>query len=399
MKILFTIFLSFNFISSNFSTACTTFCIHTDNDLVFGRNYDFMIGNGIVFVNKAGVIKNAFTSQQPAAHWVSKYGSVTFNQFGREFPTGGINQTGLVVELMWLDDTRYPEADNRPATGGVLQWIQYQLDNCETIQEVIDTDKDIRIPQKAVPIHFLISDKYGNSATLEFLDGKLKVHKSDEMKFEVLTNDTYDKSIEYYNSQLNKLPAGTDYERNSLNRFAKTCSMIKEYQNKSDKNTVDYAFKILNDVDQGEHTKWSIVYDIKNMKIYFKTFEYQNIKNIEITSLDFNCSAPSKMIDINNDYIGNINSKFIDYSYNTNRKLIEDSYNGVDFLKNVSSEDKDLTAKYPEELTCRSKSSIENDKADSQKNFPYEGLYIFTGVILVMGVFTAYKIKNVKRNK
>lgn len=61
MKILFTIFLSFNFISSNFSTACTTFCIHTDNDLVFGRNYDFMIGNGIVFVNKAGVIKNAFT--------------------------------------------------------------------------------------------------------------------------------------------------------------------------------------------------------------------------------------------------------------------------------------------------------------------------------------------------
>jgi choloylglycine hydrolase len=28
--------------------------------------------------------------------WISKYGSITFNQYGREFPTGGMNEKGLV---------------------------------------------------------------------------------------------------------------------------------------------------------------------------------------------------------------------------------------------------------------------------------------------------------------
>ena len=164
------------FLCSNVSRSCTTFTIKTDDELVFGRNYDFNIGYGLVFINKKGVIKNAMTSQQPGAEWISKYGSVTFNQFGREFPTGGINEAGLVVELMWLDDTKYPAKDERPAMGGVLQWIQYQLDNCETIQEVIDTDKLIRIPTAAVPIHFLITDKYGNSAA--YSDGLMCRSKS-----------------------------------------------------------------------------------------------------------------------------------------------------------------------------------------------------------------------------
>ena len=34
------------------------------------------------------------------ASWVSKYGSVTFNQYGRELPTGGMNEAGLVVETI-----------------------------------------------------------------------------------------------------------------------------------------------------------------------------------------------------------------------------------------------------------------------------------------------------------
>ena len=76
--------------------------------------------------------------------WVSKYGSITFNQYGKEFPTGGMNEKGLVVELMWLDETRYPEPDQRGVLN-VLQWIQYQLDNSQTIDEVIASDKKIRI--------------------------------------------------------------------------------------------------------------------------------------------------------------------------------------------------------------------------------------------------------------
>src|SRR5437588_12500069 len=98
--------------------ACTTFCLRSPGEVLFGRNYDFTIGDALIFVNKRGLSKTATDgdSRNPAK-WVAKYGSVTFNQFGRENPTGGMNEMGLVVEQMWLDETEYPNDDARTTLG------------------------------------------------------------------------------------------------------------------------------------------------------------------------------------------------------------------------------------------------------------------------------------------
>ncbi len=53
---------------------------------------------------------------------------------------GGMNETGLAIELMWLDDTAYPMPDSR-STVYDLQWIQYQLDTAKNIEEVVATIK------------------------------------------------------------------------------------------------------------------------------------------------------------------------------------------------------------------------------------------------------------------
>ena len=91
-------------LAADAADACTTFCLRNGDQLLFGKNYDWQIGDGQLLVNLSGRRKSA----DPEAHasparWVSKYGSVTFNQYGREFPMGGINEAGLVIELMWLD--------------------------------------------------------------------------------------------------------------------------------------------------------------------------------------------------------------------------------------------------------------------------------------------------------
>ena len=39
--------------------------------------------------------------RQPA-RWTSKFGSVTFNQYGKDNPMGGVNERGLVIEVMEL---------------------------------------------------------------------------------------------------------------------------------------------------------------------------------------------------------------------------------------------------------------------------------------------------------
>ena len=395
------IFLSVIIIQMIFLTgypvySCTTFCIHAGDELVFGRNYDWSVGDGIVFVNKRDVVKTAFTKKGSPACWVSKYGSVTFNQYGREFPTGGMNEAGLVIELMWLDETKYPEQDTRNTVGGILQWIQYQLDNCETIQEVIDTDKFLRIPEGAVPVHYLISDKYGNTASIEFLNGKLVQHSGETMNFKTLTNDTYEKSVEYLKT-LKEFGGTADFsdDGSSRNRFARACSMVNDYSKEANGNAVDYGFEILNMVSQGSSTKWSIVYDIKNMKVYFKTYDESKIKNIKFASLDFNCSSPVVMIDINTKLEGNINSNMIEYSSQANRDLIEGSYNKVDFLRDIPADYREEAAAYPEKLNCRSKSENQLNTSESNSDYIKTPYVILIGLVLSSIVL----IVNFKRRK
>src|SRR6185503_11458637 len=121
----------------NHCLACTTFCLISKHNILFGRNYDFSVGDGLIFINKRGVAKEATMQEGPnPVKWVSKFGSVTFNQFGRENPTGGMNEMGMVVEEMWLDETEYPKADSRP-TIDTQQWIQYLLDTSATTAEAI----------------------------------------------------------------------------------------------------------------------------------------------------------------------------------------------------------------------------------------------------------------------
>jgi len=335
--------------------ACTTFFINKNGQMVFGRNYDWITGNGMVCTNLRGLAKTSDeTHDGKTISWVSKYGSITFNQYGKEFPTGGMNEKGLVVELMWLDGTKYPTADERPAIGE-LQWIQYQLDNCSTVDELIATDKKLRIASKGTtPQHFLVADAKGNAATIEFFDGKMSVHKDDGLSFPVLTNDTYTSSIEQ--TAIATSAAGgsnISFSNNSIDRFAKACNMVKAFQ-QGDITTsvIDYSFSILDKVAQGTHTKWSIVYDITNKKIYFKSKGFEKIKDVSFSAFDFNCSSSAKAWELNQDIKGDVAKLFGNYSEDLNRKIVEKSFDESSSEFTVSEEGRRQTWHYPAGIYC-----------------------------------------------
>jgi len=241
----------------------------------------------------------------------------------------------------------------------------------------------LRIPEGAVPVHYLISDKYGNTASIEFLNGKLVQHSGETMNFKTLTNDTYEKSVEYLKT-LKEFGGTADFsdDGSSYNRFARACSMVNDYSKEANGNAVDYGFEILNRVSQGSSTKWSIVYDIKNMKVYFKTYDESKIKNIKFALLDFNCSSPVEMIDINSNLEGNINSNMIEYSSQANRDLIEGSYNKVDFLRNIPADYRNEASSYPEKLNCRTKSENQLNSSENNSDYIKAPFLIFTGIIL-----------------
>jgi len=334
------------------ATACTTFFIHHKGEMIFGRNYDWVTDAGLVCTNQRGLYKTSYKmADGETISWMAKYGSITFNQYGKEFPTGGMNEKGLVVELMWLDETKYPGADKRPSIS-VLQWIQYQLDNCATIEEVIATDKYLRITTTSAPLHYLVADANGNAATIEFLDGKLSVHKGNDLPFPVLTNSTYQES------KLSATPkSGSNYEsfqNNSIERFAKACRMVQQFtENKIKIPVVDYAFTILDNVSQGEHTKWSIVYDLKNKTIRFKTKSFTTVKTISISAFNFSCSVSSKAYDMNQAGKNDVSKSFKNFTPVLNRTVLEKAIQESAREVPISENTRENMLSYAEKSQCR----------------------------------------------
>ncbi|MCB0278514.1 MAG: hypothetical protein KDD94_03380 [Calditrichaeota bacterium] len=317
------------------SEACTTFCLKFKDELIFGKNYDWNVDIGLVYINKRDISKRSFPDKSGRqVDWRSKYGSVTFNQYGREFPSGGINETALAIELMWLDDTDYPD-DKRPAVD-CLQWIQFQLDQSANINDIIANDKHLRIGSQG-KIHFLVSDANGNSYAIEFLNGQLVLNPSN-----ALTNDTFQRSDRYAKSGLMN-----PYSKGSLDRFATAQKLVKNYDRQE---LIPYGFQILDQVAQ-RNTKWSIIYDLKDRKIYFRSKRFRSIKSLAMSDFDFSPDSPVRYYDINQADTGDIADKFQDYQLAVDEAILRSAVRQTRFITNTPDSTIHRWATFPQNYT------------------------------------------------
>ena len=322
-------------------TACTTFCLDAGGRLVFGANYDWDTGIGLVMVNKRTVAKVALTGRP--ARWTSRFASITFNQYGREFPTGGMNEAGLTIALMGLDATQYPVVDSRPSVG-ILEWIQYQLDVSATIDDVIAQSQSVRIAG-GKGLHYLICDRTGRAATIEFLGGALVAHKDEALPVAALANNTYEDSIAYLKTITGfggsrPVPTGI----NSLERFARAASLMRQTPAGTD--PVARAFEILDAVHQPDYTKWSIVYDPTEGAVFFRTDRHPEVRSIAFQSVDASCASSVKVLDLNDD------SGWADYTTERNMSLVYAAYDQTPFLAGASDEERRDTALHPDQDVC-----------------------------------------------
>lgn len=327
--------------------ACTTFCLKHGPEAVFGKNYDWSVGDGMVMVNKRGMAKAAaLPPREKPATWVSRYGSVTFNQYGREFPNGGMNEAGLVVELMWLDDTVYPAADGRPGLG-CLEWIQYQLDNYATAAEVARNAGRLRISSGA-KVHFLACDKSGGCASVEFIGGRPVVHTGASLPARALANHTYEDSLRF--RERNGGDAKALQGTGSLQRFTRALERVEEYAARGG-DPIRYAFDTLDSVAQGAYTRWSIVYDLRAGRVYWRTRENRKIRSVTLAAFNFSCAAPVKLLDIEAG-AGDVAHLFADYTPAANRGLVTSSVHQTEFLAGMPEEEIAEAARHPETTSC-----------------------------------------------
>jgi choloylglycine hydrolase len=323
--------------------ACSTFCVHLGGRTFFGRNYDFDIGDALVMVNPSGLQKKGIQSDGPK--WTATFGSVTFNQFGRDHPTGGMNETGLIVELMWLDEAKYPGPDKRAALG-VLEWIQYQLDTAATVDDVLSSDAKVRINGR-VPLHYLVSDRSGRAATVEFLRGKLVAHVDDNLPVPVLTNSTYRESLEFFTARRSKVPGGNG----SVERFARAAMRLDALKGSPVADPVTILFTVLDDVAQ-PNTRWSIIYDQTRRAVYFRTDVHRAIRSVSLDAFSFACRDGVKLLDIDTRVEGDVAKKFKPYSAAANLAFITRTYAGTSVTRATPSEEVAAIAAHPDSARC-----------------------------------------------
>ncbi len=336
-------------ILTNNCHACSTFVLQDKSGhVVFGRNFDFPTGDCYITENKRNMTKTSFASTaEKSLQWTSKYGSISFNQFGAELPYGGMNEAGLVIEQMWMNGSKYSEIDDRHGLS-VLQWIQYQLDMSATVNDVLLSDTTVRISKTSpTPLHFLVCDKKGTVATLEYLEGKLVVHQGKTLPYAASTNYTYDnclKDLEQYQDFGGKEKMVNTNENDA--RFAIIAKQLKQYNKKSD--VINKAKEILQSVTM-DNTQWSIIYDLTQNKVYYKTKTNPEFKSFKLTFFNFNNKKPRLNVNIDSN-LSKSNKEFVPYSYEVNLKHLKKVYGSLELFKNVPQSAIENTAKYPETL-------------------------------------------------
>lgn len=174
---------------------CTSLCLDNGDHCVFGTNMDHAeVKVSQVFVNKRNVLKTGWESGTTGERlrWISKYGSVTINMAGYQLVWGGMNEAGLMISTMSLIETLEPKPDERPPLPSAL-WVQYLLDNYSTIEEVIASETLVRV--KDARDHYLICDRTGACAVIEFLDGRMVAYRGATLPVKALANSTYQESL------------------------------------------------------------------------------------------------------------------------------------------------------------------------------------------------------------
>lgn len=310
--------------------ACTRTLYVGDGDLVLtGRNMDWkedMSSN--LWVLPAGMKRNGAAGPK-SAEWTSKYGSVIVSGY-EAGSTDGMNEKGLVANLLYLAESQYPKPVPGKPDLSLSTWLQYALDSFATVAEAVEAlrAEPFNIHAPALPngapstLHLSLSDASGDSAILEYVNGKLVIHHGKQ--YVVMTNSpVYDEQLAlntYWQDigGLTFLP-GTN---RAADRFARASFLLSAIPRQKDKNYIQgvpeqsFTFQAVASVmsvmravsvplgittpDQPNisSTIWRTVSDQKNLVYYFDSATRPNTFWVSFDRLDLKPGAPVKKLTV-----------------------------------------------------------------------------------------------------
>ncbi len=273
-------------------------------------------------VSPKGVSKHGGIKDHPI-NWISRYGSVVMSAFDTAV-SDGMNEQGLSAHVLYMDGSKYETRDSRPGLSNAI-WVQFVLDNYQTVEEAISNVHHFQIVSRTVageewPLCLVMEDASGDSAIFEYRDGNLIIYHGKQ--YSVATNDPF------YDFQLNNLKkyqffGGTlplPGDLDSVSRFVRLSAFLKKLpEPKSDGEAIALAFAIIRVVQipyVGERagswpTRWISVADLTNRIYYFHSTTSPNIAWIKLDELNFHSAAPLLELDLHDPQLeGEVSKSF-----------------------------------------------------------------------------------------
>jgi choloylglycine hydrolase len=279
-----------------------------DNQVFVGRTQDWTEKAGSAFrVYPRGIERTGAVSGN-AHKWTTKYGSLVLSAYDSGTHEG-VNEKGLAGHALYLagEEVSFGTRDPRQPGIGVMQWVQYYLDNFATVAEAVEAQKSFafQVEPLILPngfptlVHLSLSDKSGDSAVIEFIGGKAKVYH--DRRFTVMTNEpTYDKQIEnlkqYRTFGGDKPLPG---ERTPSDRFVRAAYYASGLpQPATPGEGAAYMFSVIRNVSvpfgTGDPEKPNIastifrtVMDLTGSRYYFESTYAPNVVWIDFSKIDF----------------------------------------------------------------------------------------------------------------
>ncbi len=268
--------------------------------------------------------------------WTSRYGSVITTAFDI-ISVDGLNEAGLAGHVLWLAESTFgtPDPDRTQLSQAI--WLQYFLDNFETVASAVAwiEQTDVQVVQMADPtggkppaIHLALDDASGDSAIIEYIEGKAKVYH--DRDYRVVTNSpTFDQQLELVKSFTGlggsePLPGSTL----AADRFARATYYIGRLpQPAGQVEAIASMFSVIRNAAQpfripdpgkpdASQTIWQVVLDLTNKRYVYESTTRPNIVWVDLLDLDFTAGSPQLKLDLNSELAvqggtsGNVSNRF-----------------------------------------------------------------------------------------
>jgi len=309
-----------------------------DGSFVSGRTVEFSVPLDLsaIVVPRNYEFKGTLPDGSAGIQYLSKYAVVGVNAFGAPSVLDGVNEKGLVAALFYFPDyAGYTEikSDNKNKALSPTEFTNWILTQFATVDEVKQNLNAVVIAPTAPngwggvpPFHYVVYDKAGKSIVIEPIKGELKVYDN---PIGVITNSpTFDWHLTNLSNYINLSPLnapsinvdgmklqqfgqgsglhGLPGDFTSPSRFIRVAifSTVAVPSDNADQ-TVQQIFHILNQFDipvgsvrskdnnkvVDELTRATTVRDPQHLKYYFRTFDDQTIRMIDLNTFDLDAKA------------------------------------------------------------------------------------------------------------